>query len=152
MNSGATANFTKGTNASAQSFAVTSNSEIENNGIVNFVGYADITTLTNNGTVTVGLREVAAGLKTTTITNNSTFTVNKGEWETGALTNATSASISNSGSVDVTGASTNSGSINNDTDAVINVVNTFTNSGTITNDVKAKITFRKSRVLALRVI
>lgn len=139
VNSGATANFTKGTNASAQSFAVTSNSEIENNGIVNFVGYADITTLTNNGTVTVGTSEVAAGLKTTTITNNSTFTVNKGEWETGALTNATSASISNSGSVDVTGASTNSGSINNDTDAVINVVNTFTNSGTITNDVKAKI-------------
>lgn len=139
VNSGATANFTKGTNASAQSFAVTSNSEIENNGIVNFVGYADITTLTNNGTVTVGTSEVAAGLKTTTITNNSTFTVNKGEWETGALTNATSASISNSGSVDVTGASTNSGSINNDTDAVINVVNTFANSGTITNDVKAKI-------------
>lgn len=139
VNSGATANFTKGTNASAQSFAVTSNSEIENNGIVNFVGYADITTLTNNGTVTVGTSEVAAGLKTTTITNKSTFTVNKGEWETGALTNATSASISNSGSVDVTGASTNSGSINNDTDAVINVVNTFTNSGTITNDVKAKI-------------
>lgn len=139
VNSGATANFTKGSNASAQSFAVTSNSEIENNGIVNFVGYADITTLTNNGTVTVGTSEVAAGLKTTTITNNSSFTVNKGEWETGALTNATSASISNSGSVDVTGISTNSGSINNNTDAVINVVNTFTNSGTITNDVKAKI-------------
>lgn len=55
------------------------------------------------------------------------------------MTNAISASISNSGSVDVTGISTNNGSINNNTDAVINVVNTFTNSGAITNDVKAKI-------------
>lgn len=140
VKSGATANFTKGNSTGVQSFAITSNSEIENNGTVNFVGYADITTLTNNGTVTVGTSEVAAGLKTATITNNSSFTVvNKGEWETGALTNAASASISNSGSVDVTGASTNSGSINNNTDAVINVVNTFTNSGAIKNDVKAKI-------------